>query len=60
MENVRKHRNIKLVTTEKRSYLGSEPNYHNTTFFTKKILPIEMRKTRILMNKPVYLDLSEI
>ena len=36
MENVRKHRNIKLVTAEKRSHLASEPNYHNTTLFTKK------------------------
>ena len=37
MENVRKHRNIKLVTTERRrNYLVSEPNYH-TTVFHKKI-----------------------
>ena len=29
MENVRKHRDIKLVTTDKRrSQLVSEPNYH--------------------------------
>ena len=29
MENVRKHRNIELVTTNKRKkYLASEPNYH--------------------------------
>ena len=33
MENVRKHRDIKLVTTERRrNYLVSEPNYHTTTF----------------------------
>ena len=31
MENVGKHRNIKLVTTERRrNYLVSEPNYHTT------------------------------
>ena len=36
MENVRKRKNIKLVTTEKRrNYLVSEPNYHTTMFFTK-------------------------
>ena len=59
MENVRKHRNIKLVTTErKRSYLVLEPNYHTTKFFTESLLAIEMRKTQILMNKPVYLGLS--
>ena len=37
MENVRKDRNIKLVTTERgRNYLVSEPNYHATKFFTEK------------------------
>ena len=35
MENVRQHRDIKLVTTEtRRNYLVSEPNYHTTKFFT--------------------------
>ena len=59
MENVRKHRNIKLVTTERRrNYLVSEPNFHTTKFFTENLLAIEMRKTQILMNKPVYLGLS--
>ena len=59
MENVTKHRNIKLVTTERRrNYLVSETNYHTTKFFTENLLPIEMGKTQILMNKPVYLGLS--
>ena len=45
MENVRKHRNIKLVTTERRrNYLVSEPNYRTTKFFTENLLAIEMRK----------------
>ena len=36
IENMRKHRNIKLVTTEKRkNYLVSEPNYHTTSFSQK-------------------------
>ena len=35
MENVRTHRDIKLVTTERRkNYLVSEPNYHTAKFFT--------------------------
>ena len=47
MENVRKHRDIKLVTTERRNnYLVSEPNYHTTKFFTENILAIKMKKTR--------------
>ena len=48
MENVQKHRSIKLITTEKRrNYLMTEPNH-----FT------EMRNIQILMKKPVYLGLS--
>ena len=55
MENVRKHRDIKLVTTgRKRNYLVSEPNYHTTKFFTENLLPIEMKKTEILLNKSVF------
>ena len=60
MENVRKHRDTKLVATERRrNYLISEPNYHSTKFFTENLLAIEMKKkSQILMNKPVYLRLS--
>ena len=58
MENVRKHRDIKLATTERRrNYLVSEPNYHTTKFFTEHLLAIEVKKTEILMNKPVYVGL---
>ena len=47
MEDVRKHRDIKLVTAERRrNYLVSEPNYHTTKFFTKNLLAIEMKKQR--------------
>ena len=59
MENVRKNRDIKLVTTERRrNCLVSEPNYHTTNFFTEKLLAIEMKNTDMLMNKPVYLGVS--
>ena len=59
MENVKKHRNVKLVTTERRrSYLVSEPNYHTTKFFSEDLLATEMRKTQLLMNEHIYLDLS--
>ena len=50
MENMEKHRDIKLATTErKRNYLLSEPNYQIRRFFTEDLLAIEMEKT-ILMN----------
>ena len=59
IKNMRKHRDIKLVTTERRrNYLVSEPNYHTTKFFTENLLVTEMKKTQIVMNKPVYLGLS--
>ena len=41
MENVRKHRDIELVTTKRRrNYLVSEPNYHTTKFSTENLLAI--------------------
>ena len=47
MENVRKHKDIKLVTRERRrNYLVSEPNYHTTKIFTEHLLAIEMKKIR--------------
>ena len=59
MENVRKHRDIKLVTIDKRrNQLVSEPNYHTTKWFSENLLAIEMKKTKIKMNKPVYLGLT--
>ena len=59
MKNVTKHRDIKLVTTERRgNCLMSEKNYHTTKFFTENLLAIEMKKTAIIMNKPVYLGFS--
>ena len=59
MENVRNHRDIKLVTTDKRrNQLGSEPNYHITKYLSENLMAIEMKKTKVKMNKPVYLGMS--
>ena len=59
MENVRNHRDIKLVTSEKRrKRLVSEPNYHSCKKFSDHLMAIEMKKTRIKMNKPLYLGMS--
>ena len=55
MENVKKHKDIKLVTAEKRiNYLVSERNYHTTKFYTENLLATEMKKRKILLNKPVH------
>ena len=58
MVNVRKHRDIKLVTTDKRSsQLASEPNYYTRKYFSENLLAIEMKKTKVKMNKFVYLGM---
>ena len=58
IENVRKHRDIKLVTTERRrNYLVLEPYYHTTKFFIENLIVIEIKKTESLMNKSVHLGL---
>ena len=57
-ENVRKHRDVKLVTTGRReNYLVSEPTYHTTKFFTEYVLAIEIKKPQIRTNKAVCLGL---
>ena len=59
MENVRKHRGIKLVTTDKRkNQLASEPNYHTTKYFPENLMAIEMKMTKVKINKSIYLDIS--
>ena len=59
MENIRKHRDINLVTTDKkRSKLVSEPNYHTINLISEDLSIIEMIKTKVKMNKPIYLGLS--
>ena len=59
MENVRKHRDIKLVTADKkRIKLLSEPNYHTMSYISENLLIIQMRRTKVKMNKPIYLGLS--
>ena len=56
MENVRKHRGVKLATTERgRNYSVSEPNYHPTELFTEHLLALEMKKREIFINEPVCL-----
>ena len=65
MENVRNHRDMKLVTSEKRrKRLVSEPNYDSCKTFPEHLMAIEIKKTRVKMSKPLYqgmsiLDISE-
>ena len=47
-----------MTAEEKRIKLVSDPNYHKTKHFSKNLLGIEMKKTKVKMNKPVYLGMS--
>ena len=56
MENIRHYRDINLVSTDrKRKKLVSEPNYLPAKHFSENLMAIEMRKTNLFMNKPIYL-----
>ena len=66
MENIRKHRNKKIVTTEEK-YLHTvmKPNFKSGVLFGENLIGCEMGKIKVVMNKPVYLgqatlDLSKI
>ena len=65
MENVRKRRDVKLVVTEeRRKKLISEPNYDSCKHFSESLMAIEIRKTEVLMDKPIavgqtILDISK-
>ena len=59
MENVRKHRDIKLVkTNKKRNKLVSELNFHTMKLIDDNLAIIEMKKVKVKMDKPIYLGLS--
>ena len=59
IENIRKHRDIKLVTTNKRrNKLVSEPNYHTINYISEDLSITEMNKAKVKVNKPIYLGLS--
>ena len=59
IEKVRNHRDIKLVTSDKRrKQLVSEPYYHSHEKFSDHLMAIEMKKIRVKMVKPLYLGMS--
>ena len=59
MENVRNHRDIKLVTSERRrKRLVSERNYNSCKKFSDQLMAVEMKKRRVKLTKPLYLAMS--
>ena len=57
MKNVQKHRDIMFVTTEKKKLFGARTKLSYYKAFHRNLLTIEMKKTQILINKPVYYEL---
>ena len=57
MENIRKHRD-KASNDRQKKKLVSEPNYHTINLISEDLSIIEMKKTKVKMNKPIYLGLS--
>ena len=56
MENISNHKDMKLVTSrEKYAKYVMKPNFKDGHSFSKELFAMEMRKTEIKMNKPVYL-----
>ena len=54
MENIRNRRVVKLVVKEeRRKKLVSEPNYDSCKQFSNDLMAIQMRKTEVLMDKPI-------
>ena len=61
MENIRKHQDIKLVTTEKKKKLfGMQTKLSYNKVFLKNLLAIETEKRKIFLNKPVYEILKSV
>ena len=59
IKNVRKQRDIMLITTEaRRNYLVSKWNYDTTNFFTEASIANEKNERNVFINKPVYLGLA--
>ena len=58
MENVRKHRDIKLVSPDKRrNQLVWDHNYHTRNCFSENLLTKEIKSIKVKINKPLYLGL---
>lgn len=65
MENIEKYRDIKLISNWKKDgnrngaeNLISKPNFHSCTIFTENFVAIEMKKTKLVYNKPIYIGLT--
>ena len=66
MENIRKRVDVRVVNSEEKGkMLAKKSNFKHCTIFSENLCAIEMRKTEVYFNKPVYLgmcilDLSKV
>ena len=59
MENVRNRVDIRLVNNkEKFLKLAAKPNYHASTIFSENLVAVNMKRTKLVLNKPIYLGMS--
>ena len=59
MENVRNRVDIRLVNSlEKVSKLACKPNYQSHTIFSEDLVAVHMKRTNLVLNKPIYLGMS--
>ena len=58
MENIRNRVDIKLVNNKKQTEeLSAKPNFNQCNIFSKDLVAIHMKKTKLVFNKPVYLGM---
>ena len=59
MENIRKRKDIQLVTSEKKALkLIAKPNFKHRTIFTENLVAVHMGKTKLVFDKPIYVGMS--
>ncbi len=59
MENLRKHVDVKLVNTKKGLHkLSCKPNFNTFKIFNEDLVAVNMRKAKLLLNRPIYVGFS--
>ena len=58
MENIRNREDIKLVNDKNRAKkLSAKPNFNHCYIFSEDLVAVHMKKTKLVFNKPVYLEM---
>ena len=58
MENIENRVDVRLVTSEREALkLSAQPNYDRCTIFDENLVAVQMRKTKLVYDKPIYLGM---